>query len=348
MLTRDLIEQVRNVINEAEGTGRKVGRVDLQKITGAGQGDIRAALKVVEMETTEQSSDVEVQGLTADDFAGRPPGEIIDGLIRQQEKIERIVQKRYSQTIEVKDGKPIAVVFFADLHIGNKYTDYRLLKSDMDIIKQTPGMYCVGVGDLWDNWIGKLARMQAEQACNFADELSLLEWFVTELEPKWLALVLGNHGFRTVRQANVDILQRLLRNKKILYDQHGMRFRLSVGDASWKVKVQHKWPGLSQYNQTHPLEKDRVFYEDHDIAVGAHTHVGTLIRPNLYKNKLVYNIMVGTYKMDDDFAKQIGATKISPAGNRGNASLILYPDGRIQQSDDLVTAAEFLNYLRAK
>jgi hypothetical protein len=52
--------------------------------------------------------------------------------------------------------------------------------------------------------------------------------------------------------------------------------------------------------------------------------------------------------MESDFARRIGlSSQDAPNENRGNAALILFPDGKIQQSDDLILAMRYLKFLRS-
>jgi hypothetical protein len=66
--------------------------------------------------------------------------------------------------VKVRGNDPIAVTLLGDPHVDDDHTDLGQLERDIEVIKRTPGLYAACIGDLQNNWIGRLARLYGEQA----------------------------------------------------------------------------------------------------------------------------------------------------------------------------------------
>jgi hypothetical protein len=270
---------------------------------------------------------------------------VLDGMISQQREVEDEIDARYSAEIVIPDDRPVALVPFGDLHLGNKYTDYKQLREDTEIVQTTDGMYGIGTGDYHDNWIGFLRHLQREMPIPFNKELALLDWWFESLEGKLLAVVGGNHDVgRTKKLAGIDHIKRMLRGAQLLYDPDVICFTLKLGEASWRFKVRHSWPGHSQFNDTHGIEKDPKFGDGaFDVGIGSHTHRGTLFRDFNFHGKKRLAVLTGTYKMDDRFGLEMGMPRATGAPT---GALVLTPSGDVEAFRSLSNAATFLQLLR--
>ena len=65
--------------------------------------------------------------------------------------------------IKIKSNKPIGVAFVGDPHVDNNGCNWPLLRRDIAIMRDTPGMFAVNIGDVTDNWAGRLVRLYADQ-----------------------------------------------------------------------------------------------------------------------------------------------------------------------------------------
>lgn len=283
-----------------------------------------------------------IKGLTAsyeDD-----PEELWREAIRAQKRAFRKARRREKQSIELPN-EPCGIAILSDLHFGDPDTDHEAIKVDAEIIRSTEGLYAGYHGDGLDNWIvGKLQRLQRDQAVSFDVELALFKNWLELLKGKLLWAVSGNHDNWTYQVAGVDLVKDTLKGTTVLYDQYEVVFRLMVGKAKWIVKARHQWKYGSVFNATHGQE---VGWErggtNFDIALGGHTHIGTLCRPFFRQGKKRYAILMGTYKVNDDFPRQLGLPKPQ---DRGSGALLFHPDGRMLFIEDLQTAAEFLTFWR--
>ena len=286
---------------------------------------------------------VDIEGLTAEDQF--PEGsEVLEKLKAVQGKVQEKVSRRYSQVIEINDSKPVAIALFSDLHLGGPYVDYRAIEADAQLVRDTEGFYGVAAGDYFDNWIGKLEWIQRGQAVPFAEEVSLVEWWFDTLREKLLCVVAGNHDFRTKKTAGIDVIARILRDVKCLFDGDEVRFLLKHGKSQKRFKVRHMWRYKSVFNQSHGIERDIERGEgDFDVGVAAHEHRGTLFREFTNHGDKALAVILGTYKYHDRYAVQWGFRK-SPHDASG--ALISWPDGRLHHMPDLQSAADYLKFLR--
>ena len=255
-------------------------------------------------------------------------------------------RRRAAQKIQF-GNKPIALALLSDLHIGNATTDYRQLRKDAEIIKNTDGMYAVFHGDGIDNWIvPKLMQLQRGQAVNFEQELLLFESWLSIIADKLVAVVSGNHDNWTHSLSGVDIVKRMLKHTKVLYDRDEIRTVITVGDSHWEFCIRHKWLGSSIYNPTHGIERYSRMGASFDIGIGGHTHIASISREFIsYDNRQCMAIITGTYKKYDGFARQLG---LPHCPHNGSGAIILQPNGTYLWMRNLNDASEYITYLRNK
>jgi hypothetical protein len=286
---------------------------------------------------------VDIEGLTADgDFPNG--GEVLSELVQVQDEVLAKVGRRYKQTIRIKDDKPVAVAMMSDLHLGGPYVDYRAIKQNAELVRDTDGFYAIAAGDYFDNWIGKLEWVQRGQAVPMHKEVSMVEWWFDTLRDKLLCVCAGNHDFRTKKTAGIDLIARILRGVECLFDGDEIRFNLKLGKGDWKVKLRHIWKYKSVLNESHGIERDLERGDgDFDIGIAAHEHRGTIFRECTFHGAKKLAVILGTYKRHDRYAIQWGFPK-NPHDACG--ALILHPDGRLETQSDLHSAAEYLKWLR--
>lgn len=92
-----------------------------------------------------------------------PPDQLIDQACARFTGHKAAREARRWMEIKIKGNQPIGVCFMGDPHIDNNGCNWPLLKRDIAILKDTPGMYAINLGDATDNWIGRLVRLYADQ-----------------------------------------------------------------------------------------------------------------------------------------------------------------------------------------
>jgi hypothetical protein len=282
----------------------------------------------------------------ADDGPLYADDEFLEALFDRQRRRFAQEHSRNSQKITLP-AEPCAVALLSDTHFGNDGTDVEAAFRDAHIVARTPGMYAGFHGDIIDNWIiGKLQSLQRGQAVDFGGEIRIARLWLEQLGRKLIYALPGNHELWSARLAGIDILGGWLAGRKILYDPHELNFSLNVGSGQWKWRVRHKWKGKSLYNDLHGLfvgwERGTSPYE---IAVGGHTHAGTLFGQVYKHEKVLLGVLTGSYKQIDPYARENGFEKHH---GRGCGAIVFHPDGRRWMVEHLDEAAEFVTWLRAK
>lgn len=289
---------------------------------------------------------VTVTGQTPDDL-DEDPMESIEAMLKRQERTERLANLKKNQVVAIDSDKPVGVTLFSDIHWGATGLDVKALVADTEIVRDADGMYAFCLGDLTDNWIGKLAGIAGEQSVSVPQEKAAAEWWLEQLAGKMPVVVAGNHDNRSITQAHIDYVHGMLRGSQLLYGKDEVRFTLKVGDGEWRWKCRHLFKGNSQWNETHAAEKDGKMRDVWDFAASGHYHKPTIIRPfyNEMRDKLCYACNIGTYKGEDDYATMLGYRHHK---TEYTATIIYFPDGRVHiaQGATLEESCRYLKYLR--
>jgi hypothetical protein len=292
-----------------------------------------------------------VTGLTA---ASRVPNhaEIWERSIATENHNRSKADKRHDQWVIIPDDKPILLALLTDPHLGNAHCSYSLAKSHAEWVRDTDGVYGGMLGDVIDNWVSldpRILGIQREQPMQHADELALLESWIGMMRDKLVVAVSGNHDLRTYRLAGVDLVQRALGNAAVLYDQYEVKFTLRLGEAEWRFKVRHQWPGRSQLIDTYAIQKDAKFNDGSwTIGVGGHTHGSSVFahfRDKPHDNLLKLAVILGSYEYDSSYARELNLPRSEPGGC---GAIMFWPNGSYQYWYDLEAATRFLAMERAR
>lgn len=237
-------------------------------------------------------------------------------------------------------SRPFAVAFLSDLHLGSAGVDYKQVRLDAETVRDTPDMYAVFHGDGIDNWIiPKMAGLQRGQAVAFDKELALFKAWLSTLGEKLIVVVAGNHDNWTTRMAGIDWLDDIVRPKSLYHPQE-ILFDLNFGNQSIRFCVRHKWRGSSIHNPTHGIERASKEI-DADIYVGGHTHIGTLFRGFVVRQKYRLAVLTGTYKQHDHYAQELNVPEcIHP----GSGAVVVDTDGSMTWMHNIQEAARYVEF----
>lgn len=122
-----------------------------------------------------------------------PAEELIDQACKRFEGHLAAKEARRWMEIKIKSNKPVGVAFVGDPHIDNNGCNWPLLRRDIKILEDTPGMYAVNMGDLTDNWVGRLIRLYADQEMSKKQAWKLAKYLLRDCSINWLCHILGNH-----------------------------------------------------------------------------------------------------------------------------------------------------------
>lgn len=248
--------------------------------------------------------------------------------------------KRVGVEIET-DGLPFGIFCFGDPHIDDDGADIDLMAAHIELCRSLEGCYAINIGDLSNNWIGRLGRLYAHQHTTDDEAVELVRWLLSALP--WAMVILGNHD-KWAQIAGI-----LCQDAGVPYSSHGTKIEFRCGQRTLKVDARHDHRGRSQYNPSFGQAKQSYRGNDADVIIGGHTHQGayTLLR-NGVTRKLNHCIRLGSYKRWDDYAD----ANHFDADDVGPACLVVCDPSRddvgfVQVYWDIEAGAEALRRLRA-
>jgi len=169
----------------------------------------------------------EVSGLPHD---GDPSAEeLIQALKIRHQSRKALHDAAKLRQVQVNVEGPIAIAFFGDPHVDDPGCAWGDLERDVAICRDTEGVLAVDVGDDSNNWVGRLAKLYANQEVTSKQALVLIEWLMTQLP--WLMRVVGNHDCIDY-ETEVLTLRGWLDNTEIKDDDHVLSIDEN-GNAVW-------------------------------------------------------------------------------------------------------------------
>ena len=233
-----------------------------------------------------------------------PVKELVEHRKRSFQHLSEHRKARREIPVRVRDGKPIGILHFGDPHIDDDGTDISLLERHARLVRETDGLYGATVGDLTNNWVGRLAKLYAQQGTSAADGWRLAEWFLGEVRD-WLYIVGGNHDLWS---GSGDPLQWISRQVGALYQESEVRVGLQFpNDLTVRVNCRHDFAGSSQWNPAHGAMKALMMGTRDHLAVCGHKHesaIACLRDPET--GIAMWALKVASYKLYDRFALEKG------------------------------------------
>lgn len=269
---------------------------------------------------------------------------------RKEQFTQKARHEEAKKLINVKinlDG-PIGVVHFGDPHIDDDGTDIELIEKHLNIVKNTPALLGANVGDMQNNWIGRLARLYGEQSTSHTEAWKLTEWMITYIN--WLYLVKGNHDVWTGAGDPLDFMRQ---GQSGVMDAWGARLNLQFPNGKQvRINARHDFAGHSMWNTVHGVSKAvQMGWRDHILTCG-HKHVsGYQVLKDPSTGLVSHAIRCASYKVYDRYAAELGL----PNQNIFPACVTII-DPRYDDDDprlvttifDVERGAEFLTYLRSQ
>lgn len=287
------------------------------------------------------------------DFADRwdEDAEDIDTLIRQRVDVYRRVRaqhrKRKHRTVTIEQPGPIAIAHLGDPHVDDDGCDWPALLRTVETVGRTPGMYAGNVGDVTNNWIGRLQAQYAHQSSTLEDATRLASWLLRSMPH--LYLVLGNHD---VWHNGSHLLRSIMRGAKcaVLAEAGArMELRFPRGEPI-RIVARHDFPGTSQWNRAHgPMKAAKMDSWGH-VYVQGHRHMWAVHQEEGADGVHRTALMVRGYKRCDSYADSKGYQE----HEHGEVITTIlqpthaHPCERVKVYHDIEEAADVLGYLRRR
>lgn len=308
-----------------------------------------------------------IQALESKGIRGTPPRRAADELIvpnppDADEPIADLIARKKARftrdsvadayyklvPIGVKQAGPVAICAIGDPHVDDDRCDISALERDMTIIGRTEAMHALHVGDITNNWVGRLGRLYAHQSTTAGDGIRLAK-HMFDLAPP-LAVVGGNHDLWNEGMSWLNFCVRQAA-PNALVQSHGVRLEVSFPNGkSVRIHCRHDFPGHSQFNPVHGLRKEHLFGLRDHINIAGHKHVDTYAVIPSPDGYLQHMLRVSGYKGHDDYAKQgnLQEMKMGPT-----CALVIDPDantpaGLVRPFWDIAEAADWLAFKRRR
>jgi uncharacterized protein YqfB (UPF0267 family) len=239
--------------------------------------------------------------------------ELHEEMERRAELRQKVENKEYNATIEIKTDKPIAIGWFADVHSGGADIDYERLKWEVDEIKANPYMKVLLGGDLADSFCWNPA--QYGDIANLNEQNLYLHKMLEYMGyDSILGGVIGNHEVWS-RRTGMDMYNDLRKNIP-LFDGVGT-VELVINDVVYTGAIMHKSKGHSYFNPNHGQKRFSMENEGYDFVCSAHTHVGSeqsQIKSTANGSRKIVFLSGKTFKRGDDFLGQQGNPRLDGDG----------------------------------
>jgi hypothetical protein len=276
-----------------------------------------------------------------------PAEQLIEQACKRFESHLNARDARRWMEIKIKSNKPMAVCFMGDPHVDNNGCNWPLLRRDIGILEKTDGLFAVNIGDLTDNWVGRLVRLYADQEMSKKQAWKLAKYLLKDCDIKWLCHILGNHDAWN----DGPYLIKANARPTVPVEDWQSRFQLVYPNGSRvRIHAAHDFPGSSIWNKMHGPQKASMLLEEADIFACGHKHEWAVNQSENAQRGFIYHLIRARgYKFIDSYADQLGY----PSQKFGaSITAVIDPSiegpRRINCFADLEEGADFLKFKRAR
>jgi hypothetical protein len=271
-------------------------------------------------------------------------------LAHRRDEAARVLEHEHANQItriELKTPGPVGFLIVGDPHIEDHGTDFILLEKHLTLVRDRQDYIFAGnIGDLQNNWIGRLERLHEKTTVNGEETWKLVEWMMKFIRWTWLRR--GNHDLWCGRNDPLNwIVGRQIGDDKAWGGRIG--FQHPNGEET-RLNAAHDFPGNSLYNPIHALKRELLQgFRDHIIAAG-HRHSGADARDTV-ADLTVCMVRVSGYKVSDNFRQEKGF-KVKPL--HPSALIISDPDqpdnspNRVWCAPSVELGIKMLDHMRAE
>lgn len=220
--------------------------------------------------------------------------------------------------------RDVTILPIADVHIGDKLSNLKLLKEALLRIKNEPNTYTIINGDLCN------MALKNSKSDVYADSLSPMEQVLTvtemleDIKDKILVLSTGNHEDRTKRETSIDVT-RLIAKQLGIEDRYADAWwylYLTFGEDSHKRGINYAITGVHGYGGGRKSGAKINRLEDMsqaviaDLYIMSHTHKPISTKSCIYipyyqnktltKEELHYLMTNSFLESDGGYAEKMG------------------------------------------
>ena len=278
--------------------------------------------------------------------------EILD-ILEHKKKIQlRKFKKQKDKTIVLLPTDPFGLWCIGDPHLDNDGCAILELMAQMKLVQESKAtIYSGCVGDLNDNWIGRLGILYQNTSITAEDGWKLSKWFLSQLE--WLFFVGGNHD-AWANRAGINPLQWLCQQCSVkVYGEDEVRVEIQwIDDPSLEeitICARHDHKGRSWFHPTHGPNKESMLDGKGHIFISGHIHSWGYLQTEQRHGRVTHAIRVKGYKQIDSYAKK---NQFYTQQHGSSCLIVINPKdttpSRIQVFWDIEAGVQYLEYLKGK
>lgn len=229
--------------------------------------------------------------------------ELIERRKAQFEKKLEVYQRERVVPIRVRTDGPIGVGFVGDPHVDDDGTDLSEVFEHARIFDgRNPGLFAGNIGDVTNNWTGRLARLWADQGTSAAEARAIATEYLQMVQ--WLFFVKGNHD---CWGEGSNILSYILQNNAPVQKDSRVRMALRLPNGrNVKIFVAHHFPGRSQWSEVYGGAKKAQLDGANHIYASGHIHTSGYTHGwNDAQQMMWHAIQVASYKKLDDYVEEL-------------------------------------------
>ena len=199
---------------------------------------------------------------------------MMDGIVRQLGMFE---------TVEV--------IVLADLHIGDRNCDVRLVQELVDSVANTPNRFAILAGDIMNNAVIGSPSDTYLETLSPTDQLTYAVTLFKPIADKILAVVPGNHEERTLRTTGFDLTAAMCAELAIsdVYSPTSALLFVTLGKnrhsqaVVYSFYINHGRGGGRKPGGKINALQDYANIIDADIFVVGHTHMPATFKDSAFK-----------------------------------------------------------------
>lgn len=255
--------------------------------------------------------------------------------------------------LRIAASGPVAISLSSDWHVSRKNTDLRGLLEYAEYAAATPDLYCLGVGDMFDNPI----KHRGSDVGGVKDELRFLDLLVGRFRGKLLGMTSGNHDDWSKVFGGVDQLMALARRHRIHYAPDELLWQVELVDptdpdtvtATYHIMTRHQWRRGSTLNPGHACwtwwqEEGPNWSVRPDVLAIGHNHAA-LVESRQYADMPdVWALRMGAWQVESDFSRAKGFGRYRSTA----PTVVLHPhrDRPVQAFADPTEAVAYMDGAR--
>ena len=182
----------------------------------------------------------------------------------------------------------------ADLHIGDKCCDFKLIRNEIEYIKNTPDCYCILDGDLMDTAIASSIGDTYSASIQPMEQLAKCVEIFSPLKDKILAVLPGNHENRIYKNDGIDMTQ-LMCNQlgipekyspttAVIYVRFGKYREHKDRKMCYSIYATHGTGGGRREGGKIQRLADLASIIDTDVYIMAHVHQPASLRNTFFRS----------------------------------------------------------------